>query len=84
MLTRQRLKEILLEYPDGVEEVLLHEEYEMVVAVISESFRGLDDSDCQGRVLEYLYKRLTSEEVDSIEFIFTRAPDEGEGTSLAA
>lgn len=82
MLTKEQLKETLSQFPGGVASVEVSEGKAMVATVVSESFRDVDEAIRQKRVYQFLYEKLSTEDVDAIEFIFTNAP--GEDTSEAA
>ena len=84
MLTKERLEEVLLRFPHGVESVEVVEGRKWVAILVSESFRDQDEAIRQRHVWAFLRSELEDDDLPLIEFVFTNAPGEDTSESAAA
>ena len=78
MLTRDRLRELLMELAD-VDDVQVSEDGGRLVAVVlARRFAGVDEGERQKEVWLLLHRKLNTEELRRVEFVMTDTPAERE------
>ncbi|MCX5954588.1 MAG: hypothetical protein NTZ40_14105 [Cyanobacteria bacterium] len=83
MTTRIELERTLSAMP-GIDAVTVVGDYSLIATVVSASFRQQDEALRQENVWRYLSDTLGSSELQNVEFIFTRTPEENAAVSSAS
>ena len=83
MTTRIELERTLSAMP-GIDAVTVVGDYSLIATVVSASFRQQDEALRQENVWRYLIDTLGSSELQNVEFIFTRTPEENAAVSSAS
>ncbi len=79
---KEKVKQVLMQLNVIDPEVKILDEYgyRVVAVVVSRSFEGMTDGDRQHLVWRKLLEELTDREQEWVEFVFTKAPSELEGS----
>jgi len=75
MATRAELEQALTTMPD-VKEATVVGEQSLIATVVSGSFRDQNEAVRQETVWSYLRRKLGSDALQNVEFIFTNTPEE--------
>ncbi len=80
MTTRSELERTLSEMA-GIESVSVVGVHSLIATVVSTSFRDQDEALRQEMVWKFLNDALGADELENVEFIFTRTPEENAAIS---
>lgn len=78
MLTKEQLEQVLRRLPaiESAQITIVRDGGKFLATVVTPFFSNLDEGERQSLVLNHIFRELTEDDSDLIEFVFTDAPGE--------